>query len=227
FSSLSLEEFEVRTEDRALQLFPVSISSVQCGFFSPSESSFTPESCSLLSLRFSSLSLEEFEVRTEDRALQLSSVRKNQRYMMAEKVTEIEEATERCQALETRSIASASTNRSRSSSASIVAAKARAKLEAARAKAEFLKKESEILIEKAQLKVMEARMDASLSALKHESEVAAALAEAKVLEAAAESDLGERISDVREISDRTLITSCVSLNWSYHHLLETNHTNHL
>ncbi|KAK3542227.1 hypothetical protein QTP86_018788 [Hemibagrus guttatus] len=61
FSSLSLEEFEVRTEDRALQLSSVSISSVQCGFFSPSESSFTPESCSLLSLRFSSLSLEEFE----------------------------------------------------------------------------------------------------------------------------------------------------------------------
>ncbi|KAK3545643.1 hypothetical protein QTP70_008781 [Hemibagrus guttatus] len=123
--------------------------------------------------------------------------------MMAEKVTEIEEVTERSQALETRSIASASTNRSRSSSASFVAAKARAKLEAARAKAEFLKKESEILIEKAQLKVMEARMEASLSALKHESEVAAALAEAKVLEAAAESELGERISDVREISDRT------------------------
>ncbi|KAK9973155.1 hypothetical protein ABG768_023899 [Culter alburnus] len=122
---------------------------------------------------------------------------------MAEKVTEIEEATERSQALETRSIASASTNRSRSSSASIAAAKARAKLEAARAKAEFLKKESEILIEKAQLKVTEARMEASLTALKHESEVAAALAEAKVLEAAAESELGERISDVREISDCT------------------------
>ncbi|KAK3525067.1 hypothetical protein QTP86_014353, partial [Hemibagrus guttatus] len=46
-------------------------------------------------------------------------------------------------------------------------------------------------------------MEASLSALKHESEVAAALAEAKVLEAAAESELGERISDVREISDHT------------------------
>ncbi|KAK3517924.1 hypothetical protein QTP70_027544, partial [Hemibagrus guttatus] len=129
--------------------------------------------------------------------------RKNQRYMMAEKVTEIEEATERSQALKTRSIASASTNRSRSSSASIVAAKTCAKLEAVRAKAEFLKKESEILIEKARLKVTEACMEASLSALKHESEVAAALAEAKVLEAAAESELGERISDVREISDRT------------------------
>ncbi|KAF7707191.1 hypothetical protein HF521_018409 [Silurus meridionalis] len=123
--------------------------------------------------------------------------------MMAEKVTEIEEATERSQALETRSIVSASTNRSRSSSASIAAAKARAKLEAARAKAEFLRKESEILIEKAQLKVTEAHMEASLSALKHESEVAAVLAEAKVLEAAAESELGERISDAREISDRT------------------------
>ncbi|KAK3524723.1 hypothetical protein QTP86_001368 [Hemibagrus guttatus] len=135
--------------------------------------------------------------------LKMLSPRKNQRYMMAEKVTEIEEATERSQALKTRSIASASTNRSRSSSASIVAAKTCAKLEAVRAKAEFLKKESEILIEKARLKVTEACMEASLSALKHESEVAAALAEAKVLEAAAESELGERISDVREISDRT------------------------
>ncbi|KAK3552129.1 hypothetical protein QTP86_001507 [Hemibagrus guttatus] len=37
------------------------VSSVQCGFFSPAESSFTPESCSLLSLRSSSLRLEEFE----------------------------------------------------------------------------------------------------------------------------------------------------------------------
>ncbi|MCI4382179.1 hypothetical protein PGIGA_G00260770, partial [Pangasianodon gigas] len=53
----------------------LSISSVQCGFFSPAESSFTPEFCSLLILRSSSLRLEEFELRTEDRTLQLSSVR--------------------------------------------------------------------------------------------------------------------------------------------------------
>lgn len=129
--------------------------------------------------------------------------------MMAEKSTEAEkameagEATERSQAFETRSIASASTNRSRSSSASAAAAKARAKLEAARARTEFLKKESEILIEKAQLKVTEACMEASLAAIKHESEVAAAIAETKVLEAAADSELGERISDVKEVSDRT------------------------
>ncbi len=58
-----------------------------------------------------------------------------------------------------------------------------------------LKKQSEILIEKAQLKVTDARMEATLATLKQESEVAAALAEAKVLEAAAESELGERISD--------------------------------
>ncbi|RXN37835.1 hypothetical protein ROHU_001681 [Labeo rohita] len=123
--------------------------------------------------------------------------------MMSEKATKVEEATEQSQVLETRSIASASTNRSRSSAASIAAAKARAKLEAARAKAEFLKQESEILIEKAQLKVTEARMEASLAALRQESEVAAALAEAKVLEAVAGSELGERISDVKETSDRT------------------------
>ncbi|KAF4084691.1 hypothetical protein AMELA_G00108890 [Ameiurus melas] len=56
-----------------------SVSSVQCGFSSPAESSFTPESCSLLLLRSSSLSLEEFELRTEDRTLQLSSVRLHRR----------------------------------------------------------------------------------------------------------------------------------------------------
>ncbi len=54
-------------------------------------------------------------------------------------------------------------------------------------------------------------MEATLATLKQESEVAAALAEAKVLEAAAESELGERISDVREILIAPVITSCVSL----------------
>ncbi|KAA0711374.1 hypothetical protein E1301_Tti006335 [Triplophysa tibetana] len=122
---------------------------------------------------------------------------------MAEKATEAGEDTERSLAFETRSIASVTTNRSRSSSASAAAAKARAKLEATRARTEFPKKESEILIEKAQLKVTEACMEASLAAVKHESEVAAAIAETKVLEAAADSELGERISDVSEVSDRT------------------------
>ncbi|KAK3524688.1 hypothetical protein QTP86_000793 [Hemibagrus guttatus] len=42
----------------------LSISSIQCGFFSPAESSFTPESCSLFLLRSSSLRLEEFEARS-------------------------------------------------------------------------------------------------------------------------------------------------------------------
>lgn len=50
-----------------------SISSLQCGFFRPSQRSFTPESCSSLPLRFSSLRLEE--LRTEDRTAQLSLVR--------------------------------------------------------------------------------------------------------------------------------------------------------
>lgn len=88
-----------------------------------------------------------------------------------------------------RSIASASTNRFRSSSSSIAATKAHAKLEAGWANAEYLKKESEILIVKAQLKVTEARTEATLSTLKNKSEVAAALAEGKILETAAESEL--------------------------------------
>lgn len=49
----------------------------------------------------------------------------------------------------------------------------------------------------------EAHIGASLATLKQESKVAATLAEAKVLEAAAESELGEGISDVRDIPDHT------------------------
>lgn len=51
--------------------------------------------------------------------------------MMAEKATEVEEATGGSQALEMTSIATVSTDRSRSSSASIAVTKARAKLGAA------------------------------------------------------------------------------------------------
>ena len=51
------------------------VSSVQCGLFSSEHSSFTPESCRLLLLRSSSLRLEDWELRTEDRAAQLLSER--------------------------------------------------------------------------------------------------------------------------------------------------------
>ena len=47
------------------------VSSSQCGLFSPDDSSFTPESCRSLLLRSSSLKLENWELRTEDRASQL------------------------------------------------------------------------------------------------------------------------------------------------------------
>lgn len=57
------------------------------------------------------------------------------------------------------------------------------------------------MIEKAKLKVTEACMDATLATIKHKSEVAAAIAETKVLEAAAESECGEKNSDVGDIRD--------------------------
>ena len=47
------------------------VSSSQCGLFSPDDSSFTPESCRSLLLRSNSLKLENWELRTEDRASQL------------------------------------------------------------------------------------------------------------------------------------------------------------
>ena len=50
-------------------------SSLQCGLFSPAESSSTPESCRSLWLRSSSVRLEDWELRTEDRTSQLLSDR--------------------------------------------------------------------------------------------------------------------------------------------------------
>jgi len=53
----------------------LSASSLQFGLLSPAESCFTPESCRLLLLRPSSVRLEDWELRTEDRASQLLSER--------------------------------------------------------------------------------------------------------------------------------------------------------
>lgn len=83
----------------------------------------------------------------------------------------------------TRSVVTSSSSSSKSS-AGLVAAKARARAEAARARSVFVKKETELMVEKAQLKVEEVRMEAALNALKQEKEVAAAEAEAEILEAA-------------------------------------------
>ena len=46
------------------------VSTVQCELFSPAERRFNPESCKLLLLRSSSLRLEDWALRTEDRASQ-------------------------------------------------------------------------------------------------------------------------------------------------------------
>ena len=52
------------------------VSSLQCGLPSPAESSFTPESCRSLELTSSSLRLQELELRTEARASQHLSDRR-------------------------------------------------------------------------------------------------------------------------------------------------------
>lgn len=84
----------------------------------------------------------------------------------------------------TRSVVASSTSFSKSL-ASFVAAQALARAEAARACSTFVKRETELIVEKAQLKVEEVRMEAALTALRQEGEVAAAEAEAEILEAAA------------------------------------------
>ncbi|XP_022522966.2 uncharacterized protein LOC111191682 [Astyanax mexicanus] len=100
--------------------------------------------------------------------------------------------------VETRSVAHASSSKSSSSklSASRAIAAAYAKVEAARARAEFAKKESGILIEKAQI-------EARLNTLRHEREVVAALAEASALEAAEQSEVVDDKSLLQEVEERT------------------------
>ncbi len=85
--------------------------------------------------------------------------------------------------LETRSVVTRSTTSSKRSSRtspSMAAAKARARAEAERTRAYYVKKETELKIEKV-------RMEGNLTALEHEKEAAAAMAEVRVLEEAIES----------------------------------------
>lgn len=85
--------------------------------------------------------------------------------------------------LETRSVVTRRTTSSKRSSrtmASMAAAKARARAEAERTRAYYVKKETEMKVEKV-------RMEGSLTALEHEKEAAAAMAEARILEEAVES----------------------------------------
>lgn len=78
----------------------------------------------------------------------------------------------------TRSVASVSSSSTNKSSASLAAAKARAKVLAARACTAFVQKENELLLERAQ-------MDATLATLKLNKEIAAAEAESEALESSA------------------------------------------
>ncbi len=92
----------------------------------------------------------------------------------------LREKSETEDALETRSVVTRSTTSSKRSSRtspSMAAAKARARAEAERTRAYYVKKETELKIEKV-------RMEGNLTALEHEKEAAAAMAEVRVLEEA-------------------------------------------
>lgn len=97
-------------------------------------------------------------------------------------VMEGERKSETEKVLETRSVVTRRTSSKRSSRtmASMAAAKARARAEAERTRAYYVKKETEMKVEKV-------RMEGSLTALEHEKEAAAAMAEARILEEAVES----------------------------------------
>ena len=87
-------------------------------------------------------------------------------------------------------------SRSSRSATSLAAIEARAKAEAARARASFAQKEIDVKVKKAQLKVEETRLDATLEAIQQEKEAEAALAEATVLEAVVDSADIEKLSVV-------------------------------
>lgn len=82
---------------------------------------------------------------------------------------------------------SKSSRRSSKSAASLAALEARAKAEAALARASYAQKEIEVKVKKAQLKVEETRLEATLEALQKEKEAEAALAEANVFETAVDA----------------------------------------
>ncbi|KAL7831120.1 hypothetical protein SRHO_G00306220 [Serrasalmus rhombeus] len=104
------------------------------------------------------------------------------------------------QSLRTRSKVSGSSTskRSRSSTTSAAAALARAEAEAAKAEAAFAEKESQLKMEQARLeasvKVETTRIEVSLDTLKLERKAAAALAKAEALEAAMDEQLSEKLS---------------------------------
>lgn len=113
--------------------------------------------------------------------------------------------------LETRSVISASSKSSRSTTASMAATKARAKSEAVRAHTNFVEREAEVLLEKAKL-------ESELFSLKHKK--------AEFLEAAAaeiESEEMKMVTDVtafpQETTEKCKRTMWTSLSGSSFHYL--------
>ncbi|XP_034768789.1 uncharacterized protein LOC117966565 isoform X2 [Acipenser ruthenus] len=82
---------------------------------------------------------------------------------------------------------SKSSRRSSKSAANLAALEARAKAEAALARASYAQREIEVKVKKAQIKVEETRLEATLEALQQEKEAEAALAEANVFETAVDA----------------------------------------
>ena len=73
---------------------------------------------------------------------------------------------------ETRSVISRSSKSSSKSSASMAAAKARARAEAVHAQSDFVKRQTQVMLERA-------RLEAELVSIHHDKEVTAALVEAR------------------------------------------------
>ncbi|XP_037609979.1 uncharacterized protein LOC119478948 [Sebastes umbrosus] len=85
------------------------------------------------------------------------------------------------------------------SAATLAAVEARAKAEAARTRASYAQREIDVKVKRAQLKVEETRLDATLEAIQQEKEAEAALAEATIFEAAVDSADIEEPSAVRDM----------------------------
>ncbi|KAI4896990.1 hypothetical protein NFI96_001373, partial [Prochilodus magdalenae] len=106
---------------------------------------------------------------------------------------------------ETRSECSRSSKTSKSSkhsvrsAASLAALGARARAEAARARALHAQREIDVKVKKAQLKVEETRLDATLEAIQQEKEADAAFAEANVFELAVDSAAMGELSGFHDV----------------------------
>ncbi|KAI3370837.1 hypothetical protein L3Q82_007363 [Scortum barcoo] len=99
------------------------------------------------------------------------------------------------------------------SAASLAAIEARAKAEAARARASFTQREIDVKVKKAQLKVEETWLEATLKALKQEKEAEAAMAEANVFKAVMDLANVEELSGLGDIDQSSWLGTAIVTKW--------------